>query len=1068
MLRIVHFSDLHLDFNEIEDVNNFIVKPMIKDLKNFNEKKPVDLIVFSGDLVDKGGRSFGNDLSLGFLSFEETIIQPIINELKLSKDRFFFTPGNHDINRNADNLISENGLAHTLKNISSVNAFIDSNDTHGIKRILPYKEFENYYYDDFYGKKQLTNYQSAFEVQVSELTVGITSFNSAWRCFDSEEDKGKILLGERQITRAREVIKDADVKIGIIHHPLNFFAPFEAKTIESMLTTDYDMLLCGHVHEGDAWSKSSFLGTTFVSISPSNWAQNVRSSDKYISNGYSIIDYDRDSGQITTSYRRYSHHKESFVANTDLGDDFGKTIFSFPSSELVKKKNIEKDIITKIKEVQLAEIDEHLITFNTETLAPKKIQEMFVLPKITIQQEIVVKDEEVIKEEQTYNIKDICSAANNMLLVGGKEYGKTVLLDRLLIEYTDGVNEYGKIPVYCNNQDINKNSRIETIISRYLNIGILNVKDLLSNHKIVLIIDNLSFNEKNKAFLLNLAEFMKTNTEIQVIATCTTSIEGEIPSEALNSPIPILNHFKVAFIKRFRTKEIRELMNKWFIGNNPYNDPEKLQNLIKIFSTLNLPSTPLAVSMFLWIIETQENYKPINNATMLENFIERIFTKTSETEIYLSEFNYKNKERLLTEIAYYMYLSNGINYRVLYSDLRTFIENNLKVKKFDYDEEEILRHFIKKGVLSVEKDGNERYVKFKFTCFFEFFLMKNIDINPDFKEKVFSKEHYLNFMEEIDYYTGLKRDEAGLLQEFQKRMMDEYSKINEAIHNMDYHYDSIFETLKTFIEKVDNKFIDKLNEEIKPSDEEMDMVSDKALDHTDEQHNIVNKENPISPLEKLEKMWMITAKVLKNTEETAVENLKNDAYVDVVKCSMAFASVYKMILDKFFEGKDDNFNSIAKKDGMEIINRFLPAIHQIVVYQTLGTAKLNIVIEETIEKILHDSKVSDLEKFISVFTYSDLKGKNHLKYIEQFIKNIKRHYIRDMIFLKLMTYYYQTKSKEHEHIYRSFIGELIPNNKVNVTSKSKFHRKGKVINTLKEKKLLKLTFKDGNIEEEIS
>ncbi|MBE4906948.1 metallophosphoesterase [Bacillus luteolus] len=1066
MLRIVHFSDLHLDSNEIEDVKNFIVNPMIKDLKNYNEQKEIDLIVFSGDLIDKGGRSFGNDISLGFMNFEEIVIQPILNALNLSKDRFFFTIGNHDIDRNADSIVLEKGLEHTLVNISNINSYIDTNDLQGSQRVVAFKEFEKYFYEDFNGIKELSNFQSAFKIPISGIDIGITSFNSAWRCYDSDLDRGKIVLGERQITRARDVIKEADVKIGIIHHPLDFFAPFETRVIESMMTTDYDILLCGHVHEGSTWTKSIFLGTTYVSVSPSNWTTNSRTSDRYIANGYSIIDYDIDNSRIQTLYRRYSHPKESFVANTDIGDDTGKTVFNMPSSEVVKKRDVEKAIITTIREVQLAEIDEHLITYNTETLAPKKIEEMFVLPKITVQEEIVVNGDEVHKKEQTYNIEDICSSSHNILLVGGKEYGKTVLLDRILLEFTNNIGSYAKLPVYFDNQDILRTTRIETIISRYLNVGIREVKDLLVNHNLVLVIDNLSFDESNKSFLLKLNDFIMEFPDIQVIATCTSSIEGEIPAEALHSTPQLLHYFKVAFIKRFRTKEMRELMNKWFIGHELFDQPDKLQNLIKTFSTLNLPSTPLAVSMFLWIIETQENYKPINNATMLENFIERIFTKTSDSEIYLSEFNFKNKERLLTEIAYYMYEVNDINYRIPYSVLRGFIEENLRVKKFDYDEEELLRHFIRKGVLTIEKDGLERYVKFKFTCFFEFFLMKNIDINKKFKEHVFSEEHYLNFIEEIDYYTGLKRDEAELLQEFQKRMMKEYDKINTAIEKTDLGYDNVFETLKTITEKLDKKLLERISDEPKPSEEEFDHVSDTALESTDEKHDIVKKEQGINPLKKLEKMWVITAKVLKNTEETAVENLKTQAYRDIVKCSMAFVSLYKFLLDKYFEEQNEEVKPIDSKEGMDdFIRKFLPAIHQVVVYQTLGTAKLNIVIQEVIESIMDNPNVTDLEKFIAVFTYADLKGKDYLKYIDQLIKNIKRYYIKDMVFLKLINYYYQTKSKELEDNYRSLLGELIPDKKINVQSKAKLHRKGNVISLLKEKKLIKTKFSKEEIED---
>jgi predicted NACHT family NTPase len=115
--------------------------------------------------------------------------------------------------------------------------------------------------------------------------------------------------------------------------------------------------------------------------------------------------------------------------------------------------------------------------------------------------------------------------------------------------------------------------------------------------------------------------------------------------------------------------------------------------IILIFSTLNIPRTPLAVSMFLWIIEQQENYKPINNATMLENFIERLFKKQSSSEIYSEKFDYRNKERLLAEISFFMYSNKQINYRVSKRDLIKFIYDHLRALKFGFQEDEVLNEF---------------------------------------------------------------------------------------------------------------------------------------------------------------------------------------------------------------------------------------------------------------------------------------------------------------------------------------------------------------------------------------
>lgn len=1045
-MRIVHFSDLHIDARNLEDLSNYVIKPLIRDLEKFNREKKIDMVAFTGDLVDKGGHSFDNDIELAFLMFQEEVIEPIMNVLNLPLSRFFFVPGNHDIVRRADTRAVEAGLKNILINAEEVSDFIDSNTDEGIKRILPFKAFEQQYFEKFEGEYNSSNFQSTFKWELEKHKIGLTCFNSSWRCYESDD---VIILGERQITRAREQIKDCDIKVGMLHHPLDSFANFEVKQIESMLIKDYDVLLFGHVHEGSNWSKTNIYGSTITSISPSNWTTNVRGQSLDFANGYSIIDFSKNENVII-HHRRYDHPKEDFVANTGLGDsESGKTVYLFPNPSEVIKKDNEFMIIEKIKEVHLNSINQHLISYGTDTIAPKRIEDMFVLPRIVQKKEKKVDEEIYNTTEKIFSIEDISNSKDNLLLVGAKESGKTILLDKILIELTNKFREYKKIPVYINFEQTPSN-QIETIISRYLNLGILEIKnDILKNHDIVLLVDNMKFESKYKLILNNLKEFIEKYSNVSVVATCTSNTEGEIPLEALG--FSILELFKPAFIKGFQTKEIRQLMEKWFSNNSKLLDRSReLENLIKTLGTLNISRTPLAVSMFLWIIEKQENYAPVNNAQMLENFIERIFAKTASNEVYSADFNYNNKVRLLSEIALLMYNKNQLNYRLSYQEVRTFIFENLKVKKFDFDEEILLQHFIQKGIFTVEKEALNRFVKFKFACFFQFFLMRNMDKDTDFKKHVLSEEHFLHFVDELDYYSGLNIDDAGLLELTVDRMYSEYSGFLSKIESTQYTYDNHFETLKTLVDHLDHSDIEKITDEgNKQTDEDLEREQDKQL--SDKQNSkIVKKDKELNPIVRLERLWILAAKVLKNTEEIKVENLKSEAFSKIIRCSIAFATIYKHLLTKYLENTSVDQ---MKNEQLNILSKILPVIHQVLVYQTLGTGKLTIVLQEKIEEILKDNSVSDFEKFLCVFIYADLKGKNRFEYISSLIKNIKRYYIKDMIFMKLQEYYFRRDTTKNEETYlKNLLGDLLIKNDGELHEQRDLHKKGRFLAKLEKTK----------------
>lgn len=1014
-MRIVHLSDFHLNYNQLIDFNEFTMKALLKDLEEFNEEKKVDLILFSGDLIDQGGYSFEKDIDYGFLSFEEYVIMPILKKLNLPKDRFLFVPGNHDINRNTVDKIYEAGLLQSLNSITSVNDYIEEHLTKCVERVAAFKTFEKTYYAGL--GHDISNFSSNFKYSIDGKKVGVSCFNSSWRCYDSNCDKERILVGERQIILARQAISDCDVKIAVMHHPFDWLAPFERKTIENLVTKDYDLMFCGHVHEGDLLSKSSMLGNLFISTAPSNWTVNIRSTNRNFSNGYTVVDYTEKN--IISYNRRYNHPKECFDPNPDMGDKDGKQVTPIPNIKDISKHRLEKVICENIKKVHFSSRDEHLLTYKTDTLAPKSIEELFVLPHLVRNKQY---DSDKLDKERLYNIEDICGSDKNILLTGNRESGKTVLLDRLLIEYVNKIEIYRKIPVYIDLEE-SKSSRLETDISRFLNIGIHEVESLLKDHNVILLIDNLTPVYNRHFKLKEIEKITRDFPNLRVITTCCTLIDGNFPLDLLD--FNDISQFVRIKISPFKTKQIKSLAQKWFSKNIQIRKNDNTEDILKIFGKLNIPRTPLAVSMFLWIIEYQENYKPVNNASMLENFIERLFRKHSNKEVYSEEFDFTNKQRLLADIAYKMFQLNLENYKISSKELYSYIFDYLKARKFLFRVDDVLQEFLKAGVLLEENGENELFVRFRFNCFFKYFLMKNMDFKPEFKDFVLSENNYLMFEEEIDYFTGLRRDQDQILDLLVNRMNSDFEELVNYFKSKAGSFDMAFQISHSVINLLENNFLNELTNSDKPTEAEMDNLKDEVLDRNKDENGI-EKKVELSKIQKLERSWTLTAKVLKNTEETEDGELKSSSYNDLITCSSAFATLYKIILKEHFEKRVEAINE--KDEHLDIIYKVLPLAHQEVTYSLVGTAKLSIVMREDIEnKIMKNpSLFTEFEKFVSVFIYSDLKGTNFLKYIAQLIKETKNTYINDMILFKLVTYYYfRSKSEAMDIEYLNLIGDLI-------------------------------------------
>lgn len=339
-MRFVHLSDFHLSKSGIKDLNEMIIRALLMDLETFNNEKKIDLIFFTGDLIDQGGKSF-NNIDEAFGEFDKHVITPIVHRLGIDKSKFLFVPGNHDIDRNADDRHTEIGLSNDLNDEKKVIDFIDANPESKIKRILPFKRFEKIIHSNT-EKSCITNFQSNFVFTIDGFEVGISALNTSWRCYNSDEDHGNILLGIRQLTESRNKIEHCKVKIALMHHQFDLLKEFDMEAVKPFLEREYDLIFCGHVHKGSNYNRGSECGDVFMTIAPSNTPANIWNDDQRYLNGYSIIDFNPIDSSINVKNRQYSRKHESYFPDSELAPPNGNKTFYLRNNASNNIK-VEKD-----------------------------------------------------------------------------------------------------------------------------------------------------------------------------------------------------------------------------------------------------------------------------------------------------------------------------------------------------------------------------------------------------------------------------------------------------------------------------------------------------------------------------------------------------------------------------------------------------------------------------------------------------------------------------------------------------------------------------------------------------
>ena len=93
-----------------------------------------------------------------------------------------------------------------------------------------------------------------------------------------------------------------------------------------------------------------------------------------------------------------------------------------------------------------------------------------------------------------------------------------------------------------------------------------------------------------------------------------------------------------------------------------------------------------------------------------------------------------------------------------------------------------------------------------------------------------------------------------------------------------------------------------------------------------------------------------------------------------------------------------------------------------------------------------NNSITEFEKFMSIFIYSDIRARNYTDFIKQFLKEAKSTYILDTSFIKLLSYYHlRSNDPESDQMYLRLLGDLKERlNEVSKKSKSQYMQKLKM------------------------
>jgi predicted ATP-binding protein involved in virulence len=256
----LHLSDIHFHRKDAwrdGRVRNELLT-YLREMFDSGEIARPDLVFCTGDIAfgETGAEGLSEQYDSAKDFFTRLLAVCGSKDAPLPVTRLFVVPGNQDVNRNVVDEDAQAALVLLAKdsrsNMARINARLETKATpflNAMKRLAAYETFVKEFLPHQVDKEGRCHYAQV--VEVNDIRVGIAGFNSAWSCAGPEDDRNLWLGAEWQFNRAQLGLEQAQIRIGLMHHPVDWLNEAEREVVTRRIASGFDFWLHGHVH--NAW-----------------------------------------------------------------------------------------------------------------------------------------------------------------------------------------------------------------------------------------------------------------------------------------------------------------------------------------------------------------------------------------------------------------------------------------------------------------------------------------------------------------------------------------------------------------------------------------------------------------------------------------------------------------------------------------------------------------------------------------------------------------------------------------------------------------------------------------------
>ncbi len=248
----LHISDFHIKDGDGYD-SMVVLSALVSKVQEYKEsgRQSPEAIFVTGDIAHSGKSTQYQQASAFF--------DELLAATGLNKSRLFVIPGNHDVDRDQGEMLLRT-LADDQKSISFFGK--PSQVDQYINKLQAFRTWHSKYFAGIRSLAPHTSCEPLSIIEVNGLRIAVSLINSALFS-QGDDDHAKLWIGTRCLDPIVAAVRDsmADIRIVLVHHPLDWLHDAERSVITSTLNDNFDLILRGHLHETDVQSTAGVMGS---------------------------------------------------------------------------------------------------------------------------------------------------------------------------------------------------------------------------------------------------------------------------------------------------------------------------------------------------------------------------------------------------------------------------------------------------------------------------------------------------------------------------------------------------------------------------------------------------------------------------------------------------------------------------------------------------------------------------------------------------------------------------------------------------------------------------------------